>query len=783
MESKYGIDPYGPDELEKEFRDFGFLSATSALRPPAVPIPSSSLLPTSRKSEIKVPKMKSITLSSVRGCVHEVILPVGVDRFESLMPMSGTPAKKYPFQLDPFQREAILCIENDQSVLVSAHTSAGKTVVAEYAIARCLANNQRVIYTTPIKALSNQKYREFTKEFKDVGLLTGDNTINRESALLIMTTEILRQMLYKGNEIIENLGWVIFDEVHYMREKERGVVWEESIILLPDRVRQVFLSATIPNAHQFAEWVAFLHKLPCHVVSTDNRPTPLQYYVSPSSGNSVFLVVDKNRRFDENSFNRALGADIGAFLTRKSTSRMRTFHCSRLIRFVEVNNLLPLIVFSFSKTECQYHANKISDLDFTDEREKALVDAFASSALASLSVEDRRIPQISEILSFLRRGIGIHHGGLLPILRELVEILFSEGYLKVLFATETFAMGVNMPARTVLFTTTEKFDGRTYRSLSSGECIQMSGRAGRRGKDDLGTVILMIDNTVTSDVAKRLLLGDSDPLNSAFTFSYNSVLNWLSIGDINPRKMLEKSFLQFQSFALIPSLEQSGELSGKESLLQLNQLHSQKRVLHRLGFCTEADVISLKGRIAREISFGDELLLTELLVNGFFRGFTPAQIAGVVSCFVPERSGSKSAPQFSPDMQAALETIRSKARELATIIEECRVRPNTMSSSVYCAVGVQSAVEDYVKKFTGEFMEVVRCWAEGVSFAKLLEKYPMFSGNVIRCLRRLDELLKQMQCGAKVAGDGDMETKFAKASCLIRRDIAFAPSLYLSRNF
>ena len=191
--------------------------------------------------------------------------------FTGLVDRGQEPAKTYPFTLDPFQSQSILCIENDQSVLVSAHTSAGKTVVAEYAIALSLKNKQRVIYTTPIKALSNQKYREFHEEFSDVGLMTGDVTINPAASCLIMTTEILRSMLYRGSEIMREVGWVIFDEIHYMRDKERGVVWEETIILLPDNVHYVFLSATIPNARQFAEWIAHLHHQPCHVVYTDFR--------------------------------------------------------------------------------------------------------------------------------------------------------------------------------------------------------------------------------------------------------------------------------------------------------------------------------------------------------------------------------------------------------------------------------------------------------------------------------------------------------------------------------
>ena len=247
------------------------------------------------------PRLRVHTLDTPPSCTHEVAVPPS-DEYRPLRKPTRAPAKTYKFKLDPFQEEAILCIENNESVLVSAHTSAGKTVTAEYAIALSLKEKQRVIYTTPIKALSNQKYREFYEEFSDVGLMTGDVTINPSASCLIMTTEILRSMLYRGSEIMREVGWVIFDEIHYMRDKERGVVWEETIILLPDNVHYVFLSATIPNARQFAEWIAHLHKQPCHVVYTDYRPTPLQHYMYPSGGDGIHLVVDEHGDFREDNF-------------------------------------------------------------------------------------------------------------------------------------------------------------------------------------------------------------------------------------------------------------------------------------------------------------------------------------------------------------------------------------------------------------------------------------------------------------------------------------------------
>uniref|UniRef100_A0A0X3PBY2 Superkiller viralicidic activity 2-like 2 n=1 Tax=Schistocephalus solidus TaxID=70667 RepID=A0A0X3PBY2_SCHSO len=1051
---------------------------------PIIELGSLTSLPKARKSRFKLPKMKTLTIPA-EGCIHEVVIPPGTN-FRPLGPMSDTPAKTYPFKLDPFQRQSILAIENKQSVLVSAHTSAGKTVVAEYAIALGLAAKQRVIYTTPIKALSNQKFREFSREFKDVGLMTGDITINPESTLLIMTTEILRSMLYRGSEVTRELGWVIFDEIHYMREKERGVVWEESIILLPDSVNQVFLSATIPNARQFAEWVVHLHRKPCHVIFTNYRPTPLQHYVYPCGGDGIFLVVNQERQFLEANFNAALdvvrkSADNAkadtAVRGRKGGSTRSVPYCYKLVKLVMDQNLDPLIVFSFSKRDCEFYALQLAKQDFNDEQQRAAVDLIFNNAMDSLSKEDRNLPQVLCMLPMLRRGVGIHHGGLLPILKELVEILFAEGYIKVLFATETFAMGLNMPARTVLFTSTRKFDGRDFRHVSSGEYIQMSGRAGRRGKDDRGTVILMLDNTVTPDAAKQLLLGNPDPLNSAFTLSYNMVLNLLLVEDVNPQIMLQKSFYQFQNYSSIPELEQkitrltdeleklgfpkdvdiehlsavvqlqrsiedlerekwsltmkfkhvapflqpgrivrvesiggidfgwavvlnlrrskqrggqnnkgagledvpmvdcllkvssagaptsigggdapwplsffqpanedmlpdpednmpepsasktprktalaaelsqggetsalvtvasvplsclrdlssvclnfrsvdganvkepaslpekftrllpalrlqfwegisrarnkldgnlpvlhpvddlgvrdsqlikcleniqlldarlklnplsqhpkleylvhtygkraekfseltsaSKELSKKESLLQLDELISRKRVLRRLGFCSEDDVIHLKGRIACEISTGDELMLTELLLDGFFSDMTPEQLAGVLSCFVAEKSTSKEGGvRLQPDMEAALQTIKAKARFLAQVALESRVGASGtgLSKGDQVTLQGQDDIEAYLSRFNGDMMDVVRAWAQGVSFAALCQMTTVYEGSVIRCMRRLEELLRQMHSAVKVAGNTDLENKFLKAMLLIKRDIVFAASLYL----
>ncbi|CAG9862000.1 unnamed protein product [Phyllotreta striolata] len=946
-------------------------------------------------------------IDTLESCTHEVAYPPG-QPYVPLQPPRGEPAKEYPFKLDPFQKECILCIDNNQSVLVSAHTSAGKTVVAEYAIATSLKYKQRVIYTTPIKALSNQKYREFLDQFKDVGLVTGDVTINPSASCLIMTTEILRNMLYRGSEIMREVGWVVFDEIHYMRDKERGVVWEETLILLPHNVHFVFLSATIPNARQFVEWVSHLHQQPCHVVYTDYRPTPLQHFLYPAGGNGIHMVVDESGAFKDDSFNAAMAVLQGEAgkgdqkgrkggIANKDPTQTDIF---KVVKMIMERNFAPVIVFSFSKKDCEVYAMQMTKLDFNTTQEKQLVDEVFNNAIDVLSEEDKQLPQVENLLPLLRRGIAIHHGGLLPILKETIEILFGEGLIKALFATETFAMGLNMPARTVLFTGMRKFDGTEYRWITSGEYIQMSGRAGRRGLDDRGIVILMVDEKVPPAAGRNIVKGLPDPINSAFHLTYNMVLNLLRVEEINPEYMLERSFYQFQNQTAIPgyyedyqkklerlnslTIDNEDEIStyynirqqlqllsaqfrtyltkpeylipflqpgrllkiktpedeydwgavinfkkvneivpGKKnrqghhktqtkvkvdillhvvsdesnelqipkpcsdnqkggeievvcvdstlithlssirlfcpndlrskdsrkrmykavkevkkrfpegppllnpiadmkikdpefadvvskievlekkmydhpmhqnpdvnddyakykqkvlaleefelakkrlrdakSVLQLDELKCRKRVLRRLGYCTNTDVIQLKGRVACELSSADELLITEMIFNGVFGALTPAQCTALLSCFVCDEK-SNEAPKLSEELSGPLRQMQDLARRIAKVSTEAKLPLDE---------------DAYVERFKPFLMDVVFAWCNGSPFKSICEMTDVFEGSIVRCMRRLEELLRQMVQASKTIGNTDLENKFNTAIKLIKRDIVFSSSLYL----
>ncbi|XP_050270581.1 DExH-box ATP-dependent RNA helicase DExH9 [Quercus robur] len=506
------------------------------------------------------------------ACLHDVSYPEGYVPPPPLPSSSASAAaKEFPFTLDPFQSESINCLENGESVMVSAHTSAGKTVVALYAIAMSLRNKQRVIYTSPIKALSNQKYREFKQEFSDVGLMTGDVTIEPNASCLVMTTEIWRSMQYKGSEITREVAWIIFDEVHYMRDRERGVVWEESIVMAPRKSRFVFLSATVPNAKEFADWVAKVHQQPCHIVYTDYRPTPLQHYIFPSGGDGLYLVVDEKGKFREDSFQKGLNSLVPASegdkkkengKWQKGLAMGRVGEESDIFKMVKMiiqRQYDPVILFSFSKRECEFLAMQMAKLDLNGDDEKVNIETIFWSAMDILSDDDKKLPQVSNILPLLKRGIGVHHSGLLPILKEVIEILFQEGLIKCLFATETFSIGLNMPAKTVVFTNVRKFDGDKFRWLSSGEYIQMSGRAGRRGIDTRGICILMLDDKLEPSTAKMMLKGSADCLNSAFHLSYNMLLNQMRCEDGDPENLLRNSFYQFQADRAIPSLEKEAK--------------------------------------------------------------------------------------------------------------------------------------------------------------------------------------------------------------------------------
>ncbi|XP_045196087.2 SKI2 subunit of superkiller complex protein-like [Mercenaria mercenaria] len=471
-------------------------------------------------------------------------------------------AYKWPFEPDVFQKQAILHLESHDSVFVAAHTSAGKTVVAEYAIALSLKHMTRTVYTSPIKALSNQKYRDFKLTFSDVGLITGDVQINQTAACLIMTTEILRSMLYNGSDVIRDLEWVIFDEVHYINDAERGVVWEEVLIMLPQHVNIILLSATVPNTLEFAAWIGRTKKKKIYVISTTKRPVPLEHFLytgnSNKTSNELFRIVDAKGSFSTTGYQKAIDAkkeratkssqSFGAKGTRGGHPNQDKNVWLSVIDMLKKKEKLPVVAFTFSKKKIDENATNLHSLDLTTAKEKSEIHIFFHSSIKKLKGSDQQLPQVLQMEDTLKRGIGVHHSGILPILKEVVELLFQKGLVKILFATETFAMGVNMPARTVVFDSIRKHDGTHFRDLLPGEYIQMAGRAGRRGLDTTGTVIILCKGDVPEvSSLHKMMLGKPTKLESRFRLTYSMILNLLRVEQLRVEDMMKRSFSEFHS--------------------------------------------------------------------------------------------------------------------------------------------------------------------------------------------------------------------------------------------
>lgn len=540
---------------------------------------------------------------------HVVDLNHKIENFDEVVPNM---AREWPFELDTFQKEAVYHLEQGDSVFVAAHTSAGKTVVAEYAIAMAARNMTKTIYTSPIKALSNQKFRDFKETFKDmdIGLITGDVQINPDANCLIMTTEILRSMLYRGADLIRDVEFVIFDEVHYVNDVERGVVWEEVIIMLPDHVKYILLSATVPNTFEFANWVGRTKQKDMYVISTPKRPVPLEIFVWAKS--DLYKAINANGVFSEVEFKKHKEVLVGntrdtpPSATMGSGSRKGPGGTARggnrgggalnrgrgnlqqrssfardgpgkqtwvdLVQYLSQRKLLPAVIFVFSKKRCEDYVDTLSGVNFCNAKERSEIHMFIDRAVARLKKEDRELPQILKIRDLLSRGIAVHHGGLLPIVKECIEILFAKSLVKVLFATETFAMGLNLPTRTVVFCELRKHDGRGFRNLLPGEFTQMAGRAGRRGLDSTGTVIVMSYKQPLSPTDfKQVTMGAPTKLLSQFRLTYNMILNLLRIEALRVEEMIKHSFSENSSQTLLPEHKiQVDSLTEQLSQFQVN---------------------------------------------------------------------------------------------------------------------------------------------------------------------------------------------------------------------
>jgi len=519
---------------------------------------------------------------------------------------------KYPFELSAFQKYAIQAIQENKHILITAHTGSGKTLPAEYAIQKFCSAGKKVIYTSPIKSLSNQKFNEFTKKFPKIsfGILTGDIKFNPEADCLIMTTEILRNNLFQ--EKTKNLGdkkqtlhfeidtqndlaCVIFDEIHYINDKERGKIWEETIMMLPEQVLIIMLSATINKAEQFAKWVENIKNREVWLSSTNKRVVPLTHYSYITLRDKLTEKHGKNNLLIDNKLNKLLTlrnqigefqdinfhnmVKIKKFFEIKQIFVNKSFVLNNITKYLHDHNLLPAICFVFSRKKTEQFAKMIS-LSFNDSKTMNIIRKECKQILISKLPnwkEYEQLPEFQQLTKLLEKGIAVHHSGIIPVFKEIIEIMFEKGYVKLLFATETFAVGVNMPTKTVIFTGLKKFDGNNFRNLLPHEYSQMAGRAGRRGLDTKGTVIHLNNmfEMPRFHQYRTILCGTSQTIISKFQINFNLILNLIANKESQFSAFIEKSMMKLTI--------DSEKKNIHENIKILNEKYEMKKEL--LEFC------------------------------------------------------------------------------------------------------------------------------------------------------------------------------------------------------
>lgn len=485
---------------------------------------------------------------------------------------------EFPFELDDFQKEACEIIDNGESVVVCAPTGAGKTVIAQHAINNALKQGCRIFYTTPLKALSNQKFYDFCEQYgaDKVGLLTGDTSINRGAQIVIMTTEVFRNMLYGTNfgavaDNLKDVRYVVLDEVHYMNDEQRGTVWEESIIYCPTNIQIIALSATVANCDELTNWINTVHSK-TKLVNTDFRPVPLRFFYFDSSQPYKLLPL----LTPDGKLNNKIKPEKPQW-ARGKDKRKKTY-VKQIIQNLADNDMLPAIYFTFSRKKCDEQMEKCSGLGLNTRKEQEEIKAFIEEFIAEN-------PHLygNKHIEYLIQGVASHHAGLLPAWKNLVEKLFQKGLIKVVFATETLAAGINMPARSTVISSTSKRTDSGHRMLTANEFLQMSGRAGRRGMDEVGYVTVVGTPFQTPEEVAELVLSDSNPLESKFSPSYSMVLNLLQRFNLEESKeLILKSFGYYSSdYRLKPilfQLEQYDKEIEERSFICPNKLSDDKMI-------------------------------------------------------------------------------------------------------------------------------------------------------------------------------------------------------------
>ncbi len=733
---------------------------------------------------------------------------------------------RYPFPLDSFQLEAIAHLAEGQSVMVAAPTGTGKTLVAEYAIWLAQQRNQRVIYTTPLKALSNQKYRDLRDVYgyDAVGLVTGDIVEHSRASVVIMTTEVYRNMLLEeGGErftsdenpipsSLADVGFVIFDELHYLSDVGRGPVWEEAIICSPKHVQLVGLSATVSNAEDLASWISRVHR-PISLVVHEQRAVPLEHYYFldnklhlvqnadgqrierfPDIGGEAKLaqMMGRNRSYtfddedeDEDDFwygrnkkRKAAVADeapgtLGASTTIEASTReqpkakrppeRKAPEPGEILTVLRDADLLPCLYFLPGRRVVEEAAMSAALHLFTSPEEQELIKAEVGIWLEQLPKEDRSLQQVYSLTELLPRGLAFHHAGLLPGLKVLVETLFARGYLRAVFATDTLALGVNMPARSVVVGSLSKFDGQEMRLLTPNEYRQLTGRAGRRGMDNYGAAIIPYSPWEPFETSFQRITDELQPVTSSFIIRYNSILNLWHPGDVQHlRRICASSLREYQRYLLwehrelarLEKLEMRYQAKGKkENKKRAKAVDGATQALERrrqsigsyplsragaaeldgtifalrtLGYIGQDDKLTVKGRLLRGIFHPSGVLIVELMMLGALDGLTAGELAEVCSWFT-----------FDNDRRLNNRDILSNSMK--------RVRGELWRIEQHVHGIEERANLNYTPGIVPEFHGVALAWSRGTSLSGLLRRIDLAEGDLLMLLNQTIDLVQQVQ--------------------------------------
>ncbi len=731
---------------------------------------------------------------------------------------------RYPFPLDSFQFEAIAHLAQGQSVMVAAPTGTGKTLVAEYAIWLAQQRQQRVIYTTPLKALSNQKYRDLRDlyGYDVVGLVTGDIVEHSRASVVIMTTEVYRNMLLEGGgesfardaayttpSALADVAFVIFDELHYLSDSGRGPVWEEAIICSPPHVQLVGLSATVSNAEDLASWISRVHR-PISLVVHEQRAVPLEHYyfldnvlhlVQDAEGNRVerFPHVggeaklaqmmgrrrvyayeddeeDEEANWHEHERNNNKGGSIrqqtlsageGQTSTEarprsKRPSLRNAPEPGEILTVLREADLLPCLYFLPGRRVVEEAAMSAALHLFTTSEEQALIKEEIDVWLAQLPPEDRNLQQVHALTELLPRGLAFHHAGLLPGLKVLVETLFARGHLRAVFATDTLALGVNMPARSVVVGSLSKFDGQEMRLLTPNEYRQLTGRAGRRGMDVRGAAIIPYSPWEPFESSFERITAELLPVTSSFIIRYNSVLNLWRPGDVQHlRRICASSLREYQRYLLwerrelirLERLEMRYHKGKKENEKRARAIEGATQALERrrqsigthplsragaaeldgtifalraLGYIGQDDRLTIKGRLLRSIFHPSGVLMIELILLGMLDELTAGELAEVCSWFTFDNDRRLNNRDV---LSTSLKRVRNELWRVEQHVHGIEERAN-----LYFTPGI-----------VPEFHGVALAWSRGTSLGGLLRRIDLAEGDLLMMLNQTIDFIQQVQ--------------------------------------